>query len=186
MGLNLLKKGDKQQLDSGLTRIQVGLGWKPRDKKADLDASCLMLTNDDKVRSNADFIYYHQLLSTCGSVQHMGDELIGGSGEDDEQIVVDLTKVPDEIAKLLFVVTIYNANGLNFGQVDDAYIRIVDLTTDEEILRLELSEDAQNEDAILFGELVKTNGVWEFHALSRSVKGGLRAIITQRGVTVKD
>ena len=183
MGLNLLKKGDKQQLDSGLTKIRFGLGWK---SDADLDSSCLMLGKNDRVRSNADFIYYHQKESPCGSIFHWGDKLESDdSSVDAEKIDVDLTKVPDDIVKLLFVVTIYNAKGLNFGQVDDAYIRLVDLTTDEEILRLELSEDAQNEESVLFGELVKTNGVWEFHALSKSVKGGLRAIITQRGVTVK-
>lgn len=186
MGLNLLKEGDVRQLDSGLTQIQIGLGWKPRDKAADLDASCLMLGKNGKVRSDADVIYYNQLKSTCGSVKHLGDELIGGSGNDDEQIIVDLTKVPDAVAKLLFVVTIHEANGLNFGQVDDAYIRIVDLTTDEEILRFELSEDACLEETILFGELTKGNGVWKFHALGQPFPGDLGKLLVHYGAEVDD
>ncbi|MBQ2849848.1 MAG: TerD family protein [Thermoguttaceae bacterium] len=183
MGLDL-KKDDVQQLDSGLTQIQIGLGWKPRDKAADLDASCLMLGKNGKVRSDADVIFYNQPESPCGSVQHMGDDLIGGSGADDEQIVVDLTKVPNDVAKLLFVVTIYNANGLNFGQVDDAYIRLVDLTTDEEVLRFELSEDACLEETVLFGELTKENGVWNFHALGQAYPGDLGKLLVAYGANV--
>ena len=182
MGLTITK-GTKQQLDSGLTKIQIGLGWE--SDKADLDASCLMLGDNGKVRSDADVIFYHQLESTCGSVVHQGDTIISNDSSDDaEQIVVDLTKVPDDVAKLLFVVTIYNANGLNFGQVDDAYIRLVDLTTDEEVLRFELSEDACLEETVLFGELTKENGVWNFHALGQAYPGDLGKLLVAYGANV--
>ena len=183
MGLNLLKEGDVQQLDSGLTHIRIGLGWE--SDKADLDASCLMLGKNDKVRSDADVIFYHQLKSTCGSIVHHGDKQDSDdSSVDAEKIDVDLTKVPDDVAKLLFVVTIYNANGLNFGQVDDAYIRLVDLTTDEEVLRFELSEDACLEESVLFGELTKENGGWNFHALGQAYPGDLGKLLVAYGANV--
>ncbi len=182
-----LIKGQNTQLDAGLSEIKVGLGWNPRvgaGEAFDLDASCFMLNDADSVRSKADFIFYNQLTSPCGSVQHMGDNRDGVGDGDDETLVVDLSKVPSDVAKIVFVATIYDAvqRGQNFGMVDDAYIRLVDQKTTEEIVKFELSEDACLEKSLIFGELYKRNGAWKFRALGRGFDGDLGDLAKLYGV----
>ncbi|MBR2006107.1 MAG: TerD family protein [Thermoguttaceae bacterium] len=182
-----LSKGQNTQLDAGLTQIKVGLGWNPRvgaGEAFDLDASCFMLDAADSVRSEADFIFYNQLTSPCGSVQLMGDNRDGVGDGDDETLVVDLSKVPSDVAKLVFVATIYEATkrGQNFGMVGDAYIRLVDQKTDEEIAKFELSEDACLERSLIFGELYKRNGAWKFRALGQGFDGEIGDVAKHYGV----
>lgn len=183
----ILDKGETYRLDADLAKIRVGFGWKPRDPKADLDASCLMLAKNDQVRSDADVIFYNQHASPCGAVQQLEGAPYWAYDEFDyEEFVVDFTKVPNDVAKLLFVVTIYDANGQTFDQiVDDAYLRLVDSTTDEEILRHHFINNGRCE-SLLFGEFVKENDGWTFRALSQDFPGDLRALLVSYGVNVDD
>lgn len=191
MALSLVK-GQNTALDPGLTEVMVGLGWDERvgsGEDFDLDASAFMLNSLRKVRSDADFIFYNQLASECGSVIHQGDNLIGGDNEgkgDSEQIKVDLSKVPADVERIVFVVTIYQAaeRGQNFGQVDNAYIRIVDCERDEEIARFDLTEDACIDQTILFGELYRNNGKWKFKALGQGFDYDLGVVARNYGVNV--
>ena len=171
MALSLIK-GQNVVLDSGLKKVVVGLGWDPRQDVGsafDLDASAFLLGANGKTRGDGDFVFFNQLKSQCGSVEHQGDNLTGDGDGDDEQIVVDLTKVPDDVERIVFTVTIFKARerGQNFGMVQNAFIRIVDSSTEEEILRFELSEDACVNAALVFGELYRRAGVWKFRALGQ-------------------
>ena len=182
-----LRKGENTQLDSGLTKIIVGLGWNPRvgaGEAFDLDAACFMLGENERVRSNADFIFFNQLTSSRGSVRLTGDNLTGEGDGDDEIIFVELTKVPADVAKIVFVATIYEAGkrGQNFGMVDDSYIRVVDQKTNEEIAKFELMEDACLERSLIFGELYKRNGAWKFRALGQGFDGEIRDLARHYGL----
>ncbi len=189
MAISLVKGGNLAL--SGLKKVNVGLGWTVRSTGGDnfdLDATCFMLAANDKVRSDSDFIFYGHLKSPCGSVEHMGDNLVGGDGnEDDERIVVDLEQVASKIQRIVFAVSIYEAETRrqNFGMVRTAFIRIVDAVNQEEIARFDLSEDASTDTALLFGELYRRGNEWKFRALGEGVLGGLHKVATMFGVEVK-
>lgn len=182
-----LNKGGRLSLNKeapGLTKVLIGLGWDARatDGSAfDLDASAFLLNADGKVRSEADFIFYNQLKSACGSVEHTGDNLTGAGEGDDEVIKVDLSQVPAEVQKIAFTVTIHEAEARkqNFGQVGNAYIRVVNADNNTEITRYDLAEDASTETAMIFGELYRHSGEWRFTAVGQGYAGGLAAMCKQ-------
>lgn len=185
-----LTKGQNVSLESGLKNVRIALGRKSRvgdGEVFDLDASCFMLTADGKVRSDSDFIFYGQLQSECGSVEHTGDNLIGG-GEDDETLIIQLDKVPIDIQKLVFSVTIYeyDKRKQNFGQVSDAYIRIVNDANGEEVVRFDLSEDACTGTAMIFGELYRRDGAWKFRAVGQGFNNGWLDMCKAYGVMQAD
>ena len=165
-----LQKGQKVSLtkgNPGLKNIMIGLGWDVNryDGGADfdLDAAVFMLGENGKTPTSDEFIFYGNLVHKSGAIEHMGDNLTGEGDGDDEQIKVDLTKVPDNIQKMDFTVTIYEADKRhqNFGQVDNAYIRIVDENTNEELIRYDLGEDFSIETAVVVGEIYRYNGELE-------------------------
>lgn len=168
MAINL-QKG--QKIDIGLSKITVGLGWDPNEGTGhdfDLDASAIMINEKRKLLSEQHFIFYNNLKSPDGSLEHTGDDPDGKSsdGDDDEAIKVDLNKVSSEVQEILFVVTIedFQARKQNFGQVRNSYIRIVDDLKGEEIAKYELDEDFSIETGVEFGRLYKRNGQWKFEA----------------------
>ena len=186
-----LSKGQKVDLTKGnpsLKRIMVGLGWDVNtfDTGADfdLDASAFMTGENGKCPTEKEFIFYGELAHKSGSVIHQGDNLTGAGEGDDEQILVDLSKVPTNIAKIAFTVTIYEADSRrqNFGQVSNAYIRIVDDTTGTEIIRYDLGEDFSIETAVVVGELYRHNGEWKFNAIGSGFQGGLAALCAHYGI----
>lgn len=191
MALSLQKGGNLSlsKTDPGLTKILVGLGWDPRatdGAEFDLDASAFMLSASGKVRGEADFIFYNQLKSPDGSVEHTGDNRTGEGDGDDELVKVDLSKVPADIEKIAFTVTIHDAQSRNqnFGQVANAYIRIVNELSGSEIVRFDLAEDASIETAMNFGELYRHNGEWKFRAVGQGYAGGLKAMANQFGIAI--
>ncbi|MCF0234434.1 MAG: TerD family protein [Thermoguttaceae bacterium] len=191
MAVSLLKKGEQIELNSGLKNIRVGLGWRMRETAGDnfdLDVCAFMLGRNGKVRSDADFIFYNQLKSRCGCVEHMGDNLVGGTGNnDDETVKVSLVNLAADVEKIVFTTTIHKARERrqNFGMVGNAYIRIVDDATTEEIAKFELAEDAGTNQAVVFGELYRHNGVWKFRAVGQGVDADLYKIAVNYGVNVK-
>lgn len=188
-----LGKGGKVSLskeDPNLKNVIVGLGWDTNKYDGgydfDLDTACFMCGTNGKCTKDEDFIFYNNLCSADGSVKHTGDDKTGGSSEfgDDEQIIVSLEQVPANIEKLAFTATIHKADerNQNFGQVSNAYIRVVNADTDREILRYELGEDFSVETAIVVGELYRYNGEWKFNAVGSGFKGGLKAICANFGI----
>jgi tellurium resistance protein TerD len=191
MGVSLNKGGNisLSKEAPGLARILVGLGWDVRttDGKAfDLDASAFLLNASGKVRSDADFIFYRQLKSTDGSVEHTGDNLTGDGDGDDESIKIDLTLIPTDVEKIAISVTIHDASdrGQNFGAVTGAFIRIVNSDNNVEITRFDLTEDASTETAMIFGEIYKHGADWKFRAVAQGFKGGLGPLARNFGVNV--
>ncbi len=189
-----LQKGQKVSLtkgNPGLSKVVVGLGWDVNQFDTggdfDLDAAAFMLTDSGKVSKSEDFVFFGNLTHPSGSVQHMGDNLTGAGDGDDEQIKVDLSKVPANISKVAFTVTIYDAEirHQNFGQVNNAFIRIYDETTGEELLRYDLGEDFSIETAAVFGELYKNGSEWKFNAIGSGYQGGLAALCANYGVDVE-
>ncbi|MEY6431759.1 TerD family protein [Thioalkalicoccus limnaeus] len=191
MGVSL-QKGGRVSLDKeapGLRVVHVGLGWDPRVTDGadfDLDASAFLLGANGKVSSDQDFIFYNNLQSTDGSVTHTGDNLTGEGEGDDEVIMVDLPAVPPQVEKIAFTVTIHDApeRRQNFGQVGNAYIRLVDQSNGVEIVRFDLGEDYSTETAMVFAELYRHSGEWRFNAIGQGYAGGLRAMCQQYGVRV--
>ncbi|WP_020561138.1 TerD family protein [Thiofilum flexile] len=191
MALSLQKGGNLSlsKTDPSLTKIIVGLGWDERSTDGsgfDLDASAFLLTASGKVRGDADFIFYNQLKSVDGSVEHTGDNRSGQGDGDDEAVKVDLSKVPAEIQKIAFTVTIHDAEARkqNFGQVANAFIRIVNEQTGTEIVRYDLAEDYSTETAMVFGELYRHNAEWKFRAVGQGYSGGLKAMCDQFGIMI--
>lgn len=193
MALNL-QKGQKIDLtkgNHGLSKLLIGLGWDTNKYSGgydfDLDATAFLLKSDNKVSSNQDFVYYGNLQHFSGSVEHMGDNLTGGTGDDDEQIKVDLSRVPDIIERIAIAVTIYDAEtrNENFGQVSNAYIHIVDTTTNTELLRYNLGEDFSIEASIVVGEIYRYKGEWKFHAVGSGFKGELESLCLNYGVNLE-
>ena len=152
----------------------------------DLDASAFLLGASGKVRSEADFIFYNQLKSACGSVQHTGDNRTGAGEGDDEAIMVDLARVPADVQKITVTVTIHDAEARkqNFGQVQNAFIRLVNAETNVEVARYDLAEDASTETAMIFGELYRHGGEWKFGAVGQGYAGGLAAMCRQYGINI--
>jgi tellurium resistance protein TerD len=188
----VLTKGGNVNLSKeapGLKNISVGLGWDTRatDGAAfDLDASAFMLKADGKVRSDADFIFFNNLKSADGSVQHTGDNRTGAGDGDDEVIKIDLSRVPADVEKVAFTVTIYDGQARNqsFGQVNRAYIRVVNDAGGVEVARYDLSEDASTVTAMIFGELYRAGGDWKFKAIGQGFNQGLGPLAANFGVQV--
>lgn len=188
-----LQKGQKVSLtksNPGLSKVVVGLGW---DVNAfdtggsfDLDSSAFLLGDSGKVNGSDDFVFYGNLRHKSGAVEHLGDNLTGAGDGDDEQIKIDLSRVPDNISRIAFTVTIYEAEERrqNFGMMNNSFIRIVDETNGQEILRYDLGEDFSIETAAVFGELYKHNGEWKFNAIGSGYQGGLAALCANYGVEV--
>lgn len=187
-----LSKGQNLSLsktDPGLTNILIGLGWDARatdGQDFDLDASVFLLAESGKVRSDADFIFYNQLQSGCGSVVHTGDNRTGAGDGDDESVKVDLTRVPPDVQRIAITVTIDKAEEKrqSFGQVSNAFIRIVNDATGAEVVRYDLSEDYSTETAMVFGEVYRNNGEWKFKAIGQGYAGGLKAMCAQFGINI--
>jgi tellurium resistance protein TerD len=190
MGVTLAKGGNVSLSKEApnLTHVMIGLGWEARSTTGadfDLDASAL-LCSGGRVLGDEYFVFYNNLKSPEGSVEHTGDELVGGSGGDDETILVDLTKVPDRVDKVVFPVSIYDAEVRSqaFGQVRNAYIRVVNQADNRELARYDLTEDASTETAMIFGELYRYGSEWKFRAVGQGYASGLRGIALDFGVNV--
>ena len=187
-----LTKGQNISLsktEPSLKNVLVGLGWDARSTDGqdfDLDASVFMATENGKVPSDRHFIFYNQLVSPCGGVEHTGDNLTGDGDGDDESVIVRLDKVESNIKSLFITVTIHDAEARrqNFGQVSNAFVRIVNNDTSEEIVRFDLSEDYSTETAMVFGEIYRHNGEWKFRAIGQGYTGGLYSLCQQYGVNV--
>lgn len=191
MALSLQKGGNLSlsKAAPNLTHILIGLGWDVRTTDGaafDLDASLFMLGENGKVRSDADFIFYNQAKSTCGSVEHTGDNRTGAGDGDDESIKVNLTGVPANVSRLVVTVTIHEADSRrqSFGQVGGAFMRIVNAADSSEIARFDLSEDYSTETAMIFGEVYRYGGEWKFKAVGQGYSGGLYAMCQQFGVNI--
>ncbi|MER7583642.1 TerD family protein [Kitasatospora sp. NPDC096140] len=191
MGVSLAKGGNVSLSKEapGLSAVIVGLGWDVRTTTGadyDLDASALLCNALGKVISDQHFVFFNNLRSPEGSVEHSGDNLTGGGDGDDEQIKVDLDRVPADVAKVVFPVSIYDADARlqNFGQVRNAFIRIVNQANGQEVARYDLTEDASTETAMVFGELYRNGAEWKFRAIGQGYASGLRGIATDYGVNV--
>ncbi|MER5865103.1 TerD family protein [Kitasatospora sp. NPDC002040] len=191
MGVSLAKGGNVSLTKEapGLTAVLVGLGWDTRTTSGadyDLDASALLCTESGRVLSDQHFVFFNNLKSPEGSVEHTGDNLTGGGDGDDEQIKVDLAAVPANVAKVVFPVAIYDADNRkqSFGQVRNAFIRLVNQANGQEIARYDLSEDAAGETAMVFGELYRHGEDWKFRAIGQGYASGLRGIAQDYGVNV--
>ena len=188
-GINLTK-GEKINLSKdnpGLTKVLCGLGWDINAGTGaafDLDASVLLLDASGKVRTKKDFIFFNNLKSDCGSVCHLGDNLTGAGDGDDEQVKVNLSTVPVDVDKIVFMVNIYQAasRGQNFGQVRNAFIRLVDDSTGVEIAKYDLSEDYSSAISVIMGELYRHNGDWKFNAMGQGRTEDLSALCSIYGL----
>lgn len=187
-----LSKGSNLSLtkaDPGLQMAMVGLGWDPRTTSGhqfDLDASALLVTASGKVRNNDDFIFYNQLESKDGSVVHQGDNRTGEGDGDDEQILINLATVAADIERVVIVVSIDQAEvrGQNFGQVRDAYCRVINQENEQEIVRYDLSEDAASETTMVFAEIYRNGSEWKFRAVGQGYASGLYGIATDYGIVL--
>jgi len=186
-----LQKGQKVDLtksNPGLSKILVGLGWDTNKYDGgsafDLDSSVFLLDANGKAVSDKDFVFYGNLTHPSGSVVHQGDNLTGEGEGDDEQVIIDLNTVPQEIQKIAFTVTIYDyeTRQQNFGQVSNAFIRIVDDANKQELIRYDLCEDFSIETAIVVAELYRNNGEWKFAAIGSGFSGGLGALCANFGL----
>ena len=180
-----LQKGQKVSLtkeDSTLTKVVAGLGWDEaqqskggffsfKPQAIDCDASAILLRNG-KLCSNQDIVYFGNLRHSSGTVQHMGDNLTGEGDGDDEQIIVDLAKIPEQYDRIVIVVNIYQAvkRRQHFGMIKNAFIRLVDNKTNREICKYNLSENYDQMTAMVFGEIYRYNGEWKFNAIGQATK----------------
>lgn len=185
MGIDL-SKGSRINLSKeapGLDKILVGLGWDGNGSDTgsdfDLDASAFLVGTNGKTKVDTDFVFYKNLTSTDGSVIHQGDNLTGEGEGDDEKLNVLLSKVGADVQEIIFVVTIHEAEqrGQNFGQVTNAFIRIVDESTDKELAKYELDEDYSAETAVEFGKLYRKDGDWRFQAVGAGFNAGLQGFV---------
>ncbi|MDI5964308.1 TerD family protein [Streptomyces sp. SL13] len=191
MGVSLTKGGNVSLTKEapGLTAVNVGLGWDVRTTTGsdfDLDASALLLDGTGKVLSNGHFVFFNNLKSPDGSVQHTGDNLTGEGEGDDETIRVDLAGVDSAVDRVVFPVSIYEAEGRgqSFGQVRNAFIRVVNQADGNELARYDLTEDASTETAMVFGELYRSGPEWKFRAIGQGYASGLAGIARDFGVTL--
>lgn len=191
MAVSLVKGGNVSLTKEApaMTVAMVGLGWDARvtdGAEFDLDASVFMVGENGKVLSDASFIFFNNKLSTCGSVEHQGDNRTGEGDGDDEQVKITLAQIPAEVKKLVFAVTIYDAEGRkqNFGMVNNSFMRVYNHDTNAEIARFDLSEDASTETAMIFGELYRHGEEWKFKAVGQGFAGGLAALASQHGVNI--
>ena len=191
MGVSLNKGGNVSLTKEApnLTAVMVGLGWDARTTTGsdfDLDASALLTNAEGKVGDDRNFVFFNNLSSPDGSVQHTGDNLTGEGEGDDEVINVNLAGVPAEVEKVVFPVSIYDAETRqqSFGQIRNAYIRVVNQADGNELARYDLTEDASTETAMVFGELYRHGGEWKFRAIGQGYASGLRGIAQDFGVNV--
>ncbi|MDF3288337.1 MULTISPECIES: TerD family protein [Streptomyces] len=191
MGVSLSKGGNVSLTKEApnLTAVQVGLGWDARTTTGadfDLDASALLTNASGRVLTDQHFVFYNNLKSPDGSVEHTGDNLTGEGEGDDEVINVNLALVPQDVDRVVFPVSIYDAENRqqSFGQVRNAYIRVVNQADNRELARYDLTEDASTETAMVFGELYRNNGEWKFRAIGQGYASGLRGIAQDFGVNV--
>lgn len=173
----------------GLTAVSVGLGWDTRTTTGtdfDLDASAIGLGADRKAPSQDFFVFFNHLRTADGSIEHMGDNRTGEGAGDDEVINVNLAAVPPSVDVVAFSVAIYDADARSqsFGQVINAYIRVVNQTNNEELARYDLSEDASTETAMVFGELYRNGSEWKFRAVGQGYASGLAGIARDFGLNV--
>lgn len=189
MAISLSKGGNisLSKEEPNLKKILVGLGWDTRSTDGsdfDLDASAFLLAGNDKVRSDADFIFYNQLKSPDGSVEHTGDNRTGAGEGDDEAVKIDLARMAPDVTKIAFTVTIHEADfrKQNFGMVKNAFIRIVNDETGREVVRYDLSEDASTETAMVFGEVYRHGSEWKFRAVGQGYAGGLKSLAQNYGI----
>ncbi|OIK15427.1 chemical-damaging agent resistance protein C [Bacillus sp. MUM 116] len=188
-----LSKGQKVDLtktNPGLTNVVVGLGWDTNKYDGghdfDLDASVFLLGENGKVTTDSDFVFYNNPQGANGSVVHTGDNRTGAGDGDDEQVKINLTAVPASIHRIAFTITIHEADvrNQNFGQVSNAYARIINEATGEELIRYDLGEDFSIETALVVGELYRHNNEWKFSAIGSGYQGGLAALATDFGLQV--
>jgi tellurium resistance protein TerD len=191
VGVTLVKGGNVSLTKEapGLTNVIVGLGWDVRTTTGtdyDLDASAIMLNTAGKVLSDSHFVFFNNLTSPDGTVEHTGDNLTGEGEGDDEVIKVNLAAMSPEVDKIVFAVSIYDADARNqnFGQVVNAFIRVVNETDGRELTRFDLSEDASTETALVFGELYRRGPEWKFRAVGQGYASGLAGIARDYGVNV--
>lgn len=191
MSVSLTKGGNVSltKMAPSLTAVSVGLGWDTRltaGADFDLDASALMCGENGRVVDDFHFVFFNNLRSPDGSVEHTGDNLTGDGEGDDEVVDVDLAGLSPDVTKVVFAVSIYDAETRrqSFGQVTNAFIRVVDRTTGTELARYDLSEDASSETAMLFGELYRLRGEWKFRAIGQGYASGLAGIARDYGVNV--
>ncbi|MDR3083898.1 MAG: TerD family protein [Streptomyces sp.] len=190
MGVTLAKGGNVSLSKAApdLTQVMIGLGWDARSTTGapfDLDASAL-LCGGGRVLGDEWFVFYNQLKSPDGSVEHTGDNLTGDGEGDDETILIDLAHVPAQCDKIVFPVSIHMADerAQTFGQVSNAFIRVVNQADGQELARYDLSEDASSETAMIFGEVYRYGGEWKFRAVGQGYASGLRGIALDFGVNV--
>ncbi|WP_339299478.1 TerD family protein [Paenibacillus sp. FSL R5-0623] len=186
-----LAKGQRIDLtktNPGLTRVVVGLGWDTNKYSGgvdfDLDASAFLLYEDGKAKGTDDFVFYNNPSGGAGSVTHTGDNRTGEGDGDDEQVVVDFSKIPAHIHRIGITVTIYDGDGRgqNFGQVSNAFVRVVDAANDREVLRFDLGEDYSTETAVVFCEFYRAGADWKFQAVGSGFTGGLSALCKNYGL----
>lgn len=190
MAVQLAKKGQGVSLTKGLNKILIGLGWDTNKYTGrynfDLDASVFLVDKNEKVIEDEDFIFYNNLSHPTGAVEHTGDNRTGEGDGDDEAIKVDLRAVPSDIEKIIVTVTIHDAKkrAQNFGQVSNAYIRLVDESSDEEVLRYDLGEDFSTETVVVFAEIYRNGRTWDFKALENAFVGDLADLCLKYGVNI--
>jgi tellurium resistance protein TerD len=191
MGISLVKGGNLSLTKAapGLTKVLVGLGWDARTTtgdKFDLDASALGCAASGTVISNDYFIFFNQTRSPEGAIEHLGDNRTGEGAGDDEVVSVDLSGAPAQLDKVVFLTSIYDAEttGVTFGQVRNAYIRVVNAADNSELARYDLSEDASVETAMVFGELYRNGADWKFRAIGQGYSSGLAGIAKDYGVNL--
>jgi len=191
MAISLTKGGNVNLSKEapGLTNMTIGLGWDPRatdGQDFDLDAIAFLLDESGKVRNDQDFIFFNNLKSGDGSVEHTGDNRTGEGDGDDESIKVNLASVPADVNKIAVCAIIYEgqARNQNFGQVGDAFIRVINDNGNTEIARYDLSEDGSTETAMIFGEIYRHSGEWKFRAVGQGFAGGLGPLAASYGVNV--
>ncbi|MEJ8636387.1 MULTISPECIES: TerD family protein [Streptomyces] len=191
MGVSLSKGGNVSLSKEapGLSAVVVGLGWDVRSTTGtdfDLDASALLVDANGKVLTDSHFVFFNNLKSPDGSVEHTGDNLTGEGEGDDEQIKVNLAGVPAEVDKIVFPVSIHEGESRqqSFGQVRNAFIRVINQAGGAELARYDLSEDASTETAMVFGELYRNAAEWKFRAVGQGYASGLRGIAQDFGVNI--
>lgn len=191
MAITLQKGGNLSlsKTDPGLNKIVIGLGWDARSTDGaefDLDASAFLVNSTGKVRSEADFIFYNQQRTQDGSVEHTGDNRTGEGDGDDESIKVNLSLIAADVERIAITVTIHDADvrKQNFGQVSNAFIRIVNEESNVEVVRFDLAEDASTEAAMIFGELYRHGAEWKFRAVGQGFNGGLKAMCSEFGINM--
>jgi len=191
MAISLQKGGNVSlsKTDPGLVNALVGLGWDARSTDGadfDLDASVFLVGENGKVLSDAHFVFYNQKTSPDGAVVHSGDNLTGEGEGDDESVSINLPGVDAQIQRIVFAVTIHEAEARkqNFGMVRNAFMRVVNKDSNSEIARFDLSEDYSVETAMVFGEVYRNGAEWKFKAVGQGFAGGLKALATDHGVSI--